>query len=114
MEEFALLGIEKNVFRRERFQFDHKLHTSFRPSQCTLTATVKRTASGAAGFATGSVTFSVATTVIGTANLNGSGVATLSAGTSGIAADQYPVTAKYNGDASDVASSSSAVTVTVQ
>jgi hypothetical protein len=84
------------------------------PAKCTLTATVKRTASGAAGFATGSVTFSVGTTVIGTAPLNGSGVATLSAGTSGIATGSYPVEAKYSGDSSDIASTSSPVSVVVQ
>lgn len=84
------------------------------PAKCTLKATVKRNASGAAGIATGSVTFSVGTTTIGTASLNGSGVATLSASTSGIAAGNYPVTAKYNGDASDVGSTSTAVTVTVE
>jgi uncharacterized repeat protein (TIGR03803 family) len=83
------------------------------PTNCTLTATVNRKASGAAGFATGSVTFSVGATPIGTAKLNPSGVATFSASTSGIAAGKYPVTAKYNGDASDVASSSTS-TVTVQ
>jgi uncharacterized repeat protein (TIGR03803 family) len=84
------------------------------PAACTLTATVKRSASGAAGYATGSVTFSVSTTVIGTVGVNAAGVAKLTAPTKGIAAGGYPVVATYNGDSSDVTSHSTAVTVTVQ
>ena len=83
------------------------------PAKCTLTATVKRP-SGYAGFATGTVTFYVGTAVIGSANLNGSGVATLSAATNGIAAANYSLTAKYNGDSGDAAATSAPVTVTVQ
>jgi uncharacterized repeat protein (TIGR03803 family) len=84
------------------------------PANCTLTATVKRSASGAAGYATGSVTFSVDGTALATINLNGSGVATLGASTSSVPAGAYPVVATYNGDSSDNGSASSADTVTVK
>jgi hypothetical protein len=81
------------------------------PAAATLTATVKRVAPGA-GVATGTVTFSVGTTVIATVGLNGSGVAKVTAPTNGVAAGSYPVTAKYIGDSSDN-TSSGMVTVTV-
>jgi uncharacterized repeat protein (TIGR03803 family) len=85
------------------------------PATVTLTATVKRSASGATGTPTGSVTFSSGSVTIGTASLNASGVATFAASSSGIAAGQYAITAKYNGDSSDVASTSPySVTVTVK
>jgi hypothetical protein len=84
------------------------------PLNVMLTATVARSASGAAGIPTGTVTFYYQTTALGTVGLNGSGVATVSAASEGLAAGTYPITAKYNGDASDAASSSSAVTVTVK
>jgi len=84
------------------------------PLNVMLTATVARSASGAAGIPTGTVTFYYQTTALGTVGLNGSGVATVSAASEGLAAGKYPITAKYNGDASDAASSSSAVTVTVK
>jgi uncharacterized repeat protein (TIGR03803 family) len=83
------------------------------PASVTLKATVKRTASGATGTAAGTVTFYDSTTAIATVSLNGSGVATLTARTTGIAAGKYAITAKYNGDSSDGKSTSSAVTVTV-
>jgi hypothetical protein len=82
------------------------------PAVCTLTATVTR--SVGSGFATGTVTFSVQGTVLGSAKLNGSGVATFSAPTAGIAAGSYPVVATYSGDASDAGSVSTALTVKVQ
>ena len=82
------------------------------PATETLTATVSRT--GAAGTPTGSVTFTSGTIVIGTAGLNGSGVATLTTSTSGVPAGTYPVVAKYGGDTLDGASSSSGVSVVVQ
>jgi hypothetical protein len=82
------------------------------PATETLTATVSRT--GAAGTPTGSVTFTSGTIVIGTAGLNGSGVATLTTSTSGVPAGTYPVVAKYGGDTLDGASSSSGVSVAVQ
>jgi hypothetical protein len=78
----------------------------------TLTATVARAAGE--GFPTGMVTFLYRTMSLGTAPLNGKGVATLSASTSGIPAGSYAVTARYGGDSADAASKSSAVTVTVK
>jgi hypothetical protein len=85
-----------------------------RPATETLTATVKRSASGATGTPTGTVTFSISTTTLGTVKLNASGVAKLAAPTSGVTAGTYPVVATYSGDASDVASASSAVNVVVK
>jgi hypothetical protein len=82
------------------------------PGICTLTATVARAAGS--GFATGSVTFSAGTTTLGSAKLNTSGVATLSAPTNGVSAGNYPVVAAYGGDSYDDASASSAVTVVVK
>ncbi len=84
------------------------------PGDVTLTATVKRSTSGAAGVPTGSVSFTVEGITIATAKLNGSGVATYKASSSGIAAGSYPIKAVYAGDASDVTSTSTAVTVTVK
>jgi len=83
------------------------------PANCTLTATVTRSASGATGHATGTVTFMTGSTAIGTANLNSSGVAVFTAATGSVPAGSYPVTAKYNGDSYDIASTSTAVTVKV-
>jgi len=82
------------------------------PADCTLTATIAR--SVGSGFATGTVTFSVNGTSIGSAKLNASGVGTLSADTAGIASGSYPVVATYGGDSSDTGSVSSAVTVVVK
>jgi uncharacterized repeat protein (TIGR03803 family) len=84
------------------------------PTDVTLTATVKRTATGAKGIPTGAVTFSVGSFALATVQVNGSGVAVLTASSKGQAAGGYPVTAKYNGDTSDSSSSSSVVTVTVK
>ncbi len=84
------------------------------PADVTLTATVKRTASGATGAPTGSVTFAVGSTTLATVKVNGSGVAILKASSAGQAAGSYPITAKYAGDAGDNSSTSSAVTVTVK
>ena len=84
------------------------------PAMVTLTATVKRTASGDAGTPTGTVTFLYAGNALGTVNLNTSGVAALSASTSAVPAATYTVTAKYAGDSSDVASISSGVSVEVK
>jgi hypothetical protein len=78
----------------------------------TLTAAVTRTTgSGVPG---GSVTFSVGTTVLGKASLNGSGMATLAASSKGVPAGSYPVVATYSGDTNDVGSTSAAVDVTVE
>lgn len=86
------------------------------PTAVTATATVKRSASRAAGTPTGSVTFYADSTyVLGTATLNSSGVAVLDESTTGVAAGTYAITAKYLGDSSDVASTTAtAVSVTVK
>jgi hypothetical protein len=84
------------------------------PADVTLTATVKRSASGATGTPTGNVVFSVNGVTLATVKVDGSGVATLKASSQGQAAGKYPVTAKYGGDGSDNASTSTAVTVTVK
>ena len=81
-------------------------------SSVTLSATVTR--ADGTGFATGSVKFYFGTTLIGTANLNGSGVAKLTASDTGIPAGAYAIDAVYQGDASDVTSTSADVTVTVE
>ncbi len=83
------------------------------PAAVTLTATVARP-SGSAGKPTGSVTFLADGSPVASVNVNASGVAKLDAPTTGIAAGTYAVTAKYSGDASDTASTSSAVNVTVK
>ncbi len=84
------------------------------PASVTLTATVKRSASGATGHPTGSVTFAVGTSTLATVKLNSAGVATFTASSAGQAPGDYPITAKYTGDPSDATSTSSAVTVTVK
>jgi uncharacterized repeat protein (TIGR03803 family) len=84
------------------------------PANVILTATVTRSASGATGTPTGTVTFSSGTVTLATVNVNGSGVAAYSASSSGVPAGEYPVVARYNGDASDAASTSAAVDVTVK
>jgi hypothetical protein len=60
---------------------------------------------------TGSVTFRDGTTVLGTAALNSSGVATL--GTSSLGVGTHTITAQYGGDSTDSVSSSNAVSQTV-
>jgi len=89
------------------------------PANVTLTATVARTTgpgtpTGGSGTPTGSVTFSSGTVVLGKASLNGSGVASLSAISKGVAAGTYPVVATYSGDTNDVGSASAAVDVSVE
>lgn len=83
------------------------------PTNLTLTAAVKRT-SGPSGTATGSVTFYYSTIALANATLNGSGVASYVIPTSSLPAGSYPLSVKYNGDANDAPSTSSAVTVTVK
>jgi hypothetical protein len=56
---------------------------------------------------TGTVNFSNGSTVLGTATLNASGVATLS--TASLAAGSYSLTAQYSGTAGFLASTSAAV-----
>jgi len=83
------------------------------PAKCTLTATVKRASSGE-GVPTGTVTFYYKDEVIGTAGLNGSGVASVTASTSTLPEASYSITATYNGDASDLTSTSAVLAVTVE
>lgn len=73
----------------------------------TFTATV----TGNGGTPTGTVTFMDGTTTLGTAAVNGSGVATLT--TTALPLGQQSITAIYQGDANDGASTSNAVVVTV-
>jgi hypothetical protein len=83
------------------------------PATVTLTATVNRSALGAIGSPSGTVAFFVAGVPLGTAKMNKSGVATFTSSSQGIISGNYPVTATYSGDASDLASTSSPVTVKV-
>jgi hypothetical protein len=76
----------------------------------TIAATVKK--SSGTGEPTGSVVFKTGTTTLATIAVNGSGVASFMAPTTGFAAGNYPITATYSGDANDDASSGS-VTLTV-
>lgn len=73
----------------------------------TLTATV----TGSGGTPTGTVTFLNGSTSLGTANLNGSGVATLN--TSFSTAGTNSITAQYGGNATFKGSTSAALTETV-
>jgi hypothetical protein len=82
------------------------------PASVTLTATVAKTQG--TGMPTGTVTFSYSTLVLGTATLNNSGVATLSASSKGVPPGSYGVVAKYNGNANNAASTSTPVTVIVK
>ena len=72
----------------------------------TFTATV----SGASGTPTGSVSFYDSTTLLGTATLNSSGVATF---TDTLSAGTHTVTATYTGDTNFNHSTSAGVTVTI-
>ena len=74
----------------------------------TLTAAVHGTGSTAPG---GTVSFLSGSTLLGTATLNSSGVATLT--NSSLGAGNYSLTAQYSGNASSLSSSSAAVSVTV-
>jgi uncharacterized repeat protein (TIGR03803 family) len=85
-----------------------------RPGDVTLTAAVTRSAAGAQGTPTGSVTFYANGSVaLATIKLT-AGIATLKADSFGINPGSYPITAKYAGDEPDSASTSSAVTITVK
>jgi hypothetical protein len=77
----------------------------------TFTATVTG-ASGSTGTPTGTVTFLDGATTLGTGTLNSSGVATYAAST--LATGAQSITAQYGGDSNFAASTSTAVTVTVQ
>jgi len=82
------------------------------PATETLTATVTRSAG--TGTPTGKVGFFVNGSLVETVALNGAGKAVLAQATNGIGAGTYSVTSKYEGDASDGTSQSSAVTVVVK
>jgi hypothetical protein len=84
------------------------------PASVTLVAAVERSASGATGVPTGTVTFYFQTTALGTATLNQSGEAVLTASSEGIPAGNYAITAKYSGDSSDAVSTSTPLTITVK
>jgi uncharacterized repeat protein (TIGR03803 family) len=84
------------------------------PADVTLTATVTRSASGATGHPGGSVTFTVDGATIATVKVNSAGVAVLKASSQGVTPAAYPIKAVYSGDASDIGSTSAAVTVTVK
>ena len=90
------------------------LSSSANPSQAgqsvTLTATVTASATGAAT-PTGTVTIRDGTAVLGTAGLDASGRAVLT--TSGLAAGTHSITAEYGGDARSSASTSAALSQTV-
>jgi uncharacterized repeat protein (TIGR03803 family) len=85
------------------------------PASVTLTATATRSASGATGVPTGSVTFYAdGSTALATVKLSGSGVAVITAPSKGYPANTYAITAKYLGDSADTTSTSTAVSVTVK
>jgi hypothetical protein len=84
------------------------------PAAVTLTATVKRHYGTTTGVPGGRVTFYYGTEALGSAGLNSSGVATYVASTKGVSAGTYAITAQYDGDVYDLASSSAAVSVTVE
>ncbi len=77
----------------------------------TTTVTFTATVAGNGVTPTGTVTFMDGTTSLGTATLNGSGVATFP--TSALSLGQHSITAVYQGDADNAGSTSAPVTVTV-
>jgi uncharacterized repeat protein (TIGR03803 family) len=77
--------------------------------QVTLQATV----TGSGAVPTGKVTFSVDGVTLGTATLNGSGVASITASSKGIAPGKYPLIAAYSGNSSYKSSTSAALPVTI-
>jgi uncharacterized repeat protein (TIGR03803 family) len=78
-------------------------------SNVMLTATATRTSGS--GTPTGSVTFYYGSMVLGTASLNGSGVATLTASSSIAPVGSYQIFAVYGGNYDDSSSTSNTVTV---
>jgi hypothetical protein len=76
----------------------------------TFTATVSK-AVGSTGTPTGTVTIRDGSTALGTGTLNASGVATFA--TSSLAAGLHPITAAYGGDSNFAASTSTALTETI-
>jgi uncharacterized repeat protein (TIGR03803 family) len=77
----------------------------------TLTATVKK--SSGSGTPTGKVAFKYGSDTLATVSLNSSGVATLTAPTTGYPIATYGIVAAYAGDSGDDASTSSTVDVQV-
>ncbi len=75
----------------------------------TFTATVTETSG--TSVPTGTVKFMNGSNMLGSASLNGTGVATFSSST--LAAGSYSVTAAYQGDSNNAASSSSAVALSI-
>lgn len=75
----------------------------------TLSATV----TGSQTTPTGTVTFSVNGVTLGSAKLNGSGIAAFTASSNGIAPGFYLITSTYSGDSTNAASASKPLTVTL-
>jgi autotransporter-associated beta strand protein len=76
----------------------------------TFTATVTTTVSGL-GTPTGTVTFMEGNTTLGTGSLNASGIATFTSAT--LSVGSHAITARYNGDGTFAANTSSVLTETV-
>jgi len=79
----------------------------------TFTATVARSANGATGTPTGTVSFSSYGNVLGTAAVNSAGEASITFPPGEVGAGTYPIVARYSGDGGDTASASTAQNVTV-
>jgi hypothetical protein len=77
------------------------------PAVVTANVTLTLTASAATGTPTGAITFYDGTTLIGTSNLSGGGVATFS--TTTLNAATHSLSAKYAGDAADASGTSNVV-----
>jgi hypothetical protein len=79
----------------------------------TLTALASKTG-GVTAVPRGDVTFKSGTRVLGNANLDPTGSASLTLTTNGVPAGRYPVVAIYTGDPGDSPSGSAPLIVTVQ
>jgi VCBS repeat-containing protein len=86
------------------------LKSSTNPTVSGQTITLTATVTGSPTKPTGTVTFKDGSTVLGTATLNSSGVATLSVS---LMAGSHPLTAVYGGDTTFAGSTSTALTQTV-
>ena len=87
------------------------LTASADPAIAGKTVTLTATVTANAGVAAGTVNFYNGSTLLGAGALNASGVATLS--TSTLAVGAYTITAGYQGDANDTASTSAGLALTV-
>jgi hypothetical protein len=85
--------------------------SSSNPSAYGSTVTFTATVASAESNATGTITFSDGSTVLGTAALNGSGAASYS--TASLAAGAHSITAVYSGDSNNAGSTSAVFTQTV-